>query len=179
LFSSGKNAFRFLVPRQKILDNPSTSQFAEREGFMYLWYANDRRIIMYPCSNNTTMNFVATHPSEITGSKGDGESALSEHWPTGTVTDLSHVQALREDERKRVLLETFKDFGPGVLELLAMADPSELKLWPLLDMQQLSSWTKDKLALVGDAAHPFLPCKCCQVKIIARANKLHRSGPRR
>src|SRR5689334_5468244 len=31
-FNSGKGAFRFLIPRQKILDNPNTREFASREG---------------------------------------------------------------------------------------------------------------------------------------------------
>ena len=30
-------------------------------------------------------------------------------------------------------------------------------LWPLLDMKSLPSWVNDRLAILGDAARPFLP----------------------
>ena len=40
---------------------------------MTLWYGDDRRLVMYPCNDNTMMNFVAIHPSELSASKGDGE----------------------------------------------------------------------------------------------------------
>lgn len=55
------------------------------------------------------------------------------------------------------LLEVYKDFDDSTLALLAKANPSTLKVWKLLDMEKLSTWTNAKLALLGDAAHPFLP----------------------
>ncbi|KAJ9144666.1 3-hydroxybenzoate 6-hydroxylase 1 [Pleurostoma richardsiae] len=137
-FGSGKSAFRFLIPRQKVSENPVTKKFAEREGFMTMWHGNDRRLVMYPCSNNTTMNFVAIHPSQITDQKEDVPS-----------DDLS--------KNVTQLLDIYRDFGPAVNALLKLTDVNELKLWTLLDMKQLPSWTKEKVALAGDAAHPFLP----------------------
>ena len=32
-------------------------------------------------------------------------------------------------------------------------------------MQSLPTWTKDRLVLIGDAAHPFLPCESHSQKI--------------
>lgn len=55
------------------------------------------------------------------------------------------------------MLEQFKDFHPDVLALLQKADG--VKFWPLFDMQTLGTWVNGKAALLGDAAHPFLPCK--------------------
>lgn len=40
---------------------------------------------------------------------------------------------------------------------MAKVDPAELKVWQLLDMKNLDTWVNQKLALVGDAAHPFTP----------------------
>lgn len=70
-FSSGKAAFRFLVPRQKVLDNPAAAHLVA-EGYLTLWYGDDRRLVMYPCNDNTMMNFVAIHPSGLSASKGEG-----------------------------------------------------------------------------------------------------------
>jgi 2-polyprenyl-6-methoxyphenol hydroxylase-like FAD-dependent oxidoreductase len=41
--------------------------------------------------------------------------------------------------------------------MIEMADPAELKVWQLLDMGKLPTWTNGRLALLGDAAHPFTP----------------------
>ncbi len=53
----------------------------------------------------------------------------------------------------------FKDFGPGLKALITKANPSSIKVWQLMDMEKLPTWTSGKLALLGDAAHPYLPCR--------------------
>ena len=80
--SSGKSAFRFLVPRQVALDDPLTAQYAKRDGQLIIWYGQDRRVIMYPCDSNRQLNFVCVHPREDSDvDKSSGEwplfSALS------------------------------------------------------------------------------------------------------
>lgn len=82
------------------------------------------------------MNFVALHPSALSTSRG-------ESW------DL--------DGTKDALLDVYKDFGPVVRSLLEMVSSSGLKAWTLLDMERIPCWVKGRLALLGDAAHPFLP----------------------
>lgn len=75
-FASGKSAFRFLIPRQRIADNPATSTLAGRDGYMTLWIGDDKRLVMYPCSNNTIMNFAAIHPSSLSADTGRSKSSL-------------------------------------------------------------------------------------------------------
>lgn len=72
-FGSGKSAFRFMIPIQQIQENPMTEKLTTREGYMTMWMGDDRRMVMYPCSNNTMMNFVGIHPSELSASKGEGK----------------------------------------------------------------------------------------------------------
>lgn len=100
------------------------------------WIANDRRVVMYPCSRNTIMNFVCIHPRELSDTKGND-------W--------------NQRGSKEALLRIYEDFAPDVHEILSEADVESLKAWPLLDMDQLPTWINGKLALIGDAAHPFLP----------------------
>ncbi len=71
-FGSGKSAFRFMIPISQIRENPATAQIASRQGYMTMWIADDRRLVMYPCNDNTVMNFVGIHPSELSASKGEG-----------------------------------------------------------------------------------------------------------
>lgn len=102
---------------------------------MDMWYSADRKIILYPCDNNASLNFVCIHPAALSTAHGTyNTSANKEH-----------------------LLEIYRDFDPIVLAFLRHADEPWLKVYPLLDMDTLPTFVKGRLALVGDAAHPFLP----------------------
>jgi 2-polyprenyl-6-methoxyphenol hydroxylase-like FAD-dependent oxidoreductase len=56
------------------------------------------------------------------------------------------------------LIQSFTHFSPGVQKIVSQAS-EDVGLWTLHDMQSLPTWTKDRLVLIGDAAHPFLPCE--------------------
>jgi len=58
------------------------------------------------------------------------------------------------------VLKVYQDFDPALKRLISKVDEAELNVWQLLDMEKLPSWTKGKLALLGDAAHPFTPREC-------------------
>lgn len=70
-----------MIPCERIGQNPITKEFLDRQGYLTMWMGDDRRLIMYPCSNNTVMNFVGIHPSEISAaaSKGDGKNCETVH----------------------------------------------------------------------------------------------------
>lgn len=136
-FGSGKSAFRFLVPRQLALEDPVTKPFAETQGNLLIWYGNDRRVVMYPTSDNSILNFVCIHPeAETSDDSGEG-------WD-----QTSNLEKL---------LQVYASFDPALLQLLKKADPLNIKIWTLLDMKVIPNWTKERLTLLGDAAHPFLP----------------------
>lgn len=134
-FGSGKSAFRFLINRTVALEDPTTRVFAEKPGDLHIWYGTDRRVVMYPTNNNELLNFVCIHPEH--------ESEAGEDWTT--------------DSTKSALLSVYKDFDPACLALVSKADPTSLKSWKLLDMPVIPTWISGRLALLGDAAHPFLP----------------------
>ncbi|RYP29683.1 hypothetical protein DL767_006635 [Monosporascus sp. MG133] len=134
---SGKSAFRFLVSREAALNDPVTAQFAQKNGQLIIWYGPDRRVIMYPCDRNRQLNFVCIHPRE------ESDPGRIDDWNTGG--------------NKAKLLEVYRNFDPALLALLGMVEAGSLKVWELLDMDVLPTWVKDRLALLGDAAHPFLP----------------------
>ncbi|EAU32867.1 hypothetical protein ATEG_06323 [Aspergillus terreus NIH2624] len=136
-FSSGRNAFRFLMSRQQALDDPETQELAQDRGAVDMYDTPDRRICIYPCMNNEALNFVCIHP--------DSMSAIDKYadW--------------NQEISKESLLAVYKDYSPNILKLLDKADPQTLKVWPLLDMDTLPTWVEGRMALLGDAAHPFLP----------------------
>lgn len=60
---------------------------------------------------------------------------------------------------KADLLASFSGFPLPMRKLLAKAPEHGIKVWDLYDCPEIEEWTKGRAALVGDAAHPFLPCK--------------------
>ncbi|KAF2684638.1 FAD binding domain-containing protein [Lentithecium fluviatile CBS 122367] len=136
-FSSGKSAFRFLVSRKLAEEDPETQHFVQDDGELIIWYANDRRVVMYPTSNNTILNFVCIHPEAETAEQS------GQDWDQTGDLDL--------------LLKVYSTFDASVLKLLRKAQPGSIKVWKLLDMDVIPSWTNNRLALLGDSAHPFLP----------------------
>ena len=56
------------------------------------------------------------------------------------------------------MLKAFGKWYPPARKLLSYA-PEDLRVWQLFDMPTLQHWTKGRLAVIGDAAHPFLPCE--------------------
>lgn len=135
-FSSGKSAFRFLVDKKEVLNDPQTKKYAEREGELVMFLGPDSKIVVYPCQNNELLNFVCIHPAEATAAPADD-------WNAGG--------------SKKALLDVYSGFDDTAKALLNKADHKTLRVWQLLDMDKLPTWVNNRLALLGDAAHPFLP----------------------
>ncbi len=76
-----------------------------------------RRMVMYPCRDNTELNFVALHP--------DTESS-------GTSDDWNAVGS------KDALLKVFDQFSDDVKTLLSKAHKDTVKVWKLLDLEAIS-----------------------------------------
>lgn len=133
---SSHSAFRFLVTERDALADPRTSDFISTRNAMYLWYAADRKIVLYRCDNNDLLNFVCIHPAHMSSAESHSYNTLAD---------------------KSLLLNIFHDFEPRLLAMLEKADPKSLRVYPLFDMGALPTFIKGKMALLGDAAHPFLP----------------------
>ena len=135
-FNFGKNAFRFMIPREQVLQDPQTREFGQGLGTMSLIFSSQHKVIVYPCVDNTMLNFVCIHPAH-----------LSTAAPEDYNTPVS----------KAKLLEVFQEFDPLLLRLFDKCDSESLRVYPLFDGPTLPTFTKGRLALIGDAAHPFTP----------------------
>jgi 2-polyprenyl-6-methoxyphenol hydroxylase-like FAD-dependent oxidoreductase len=58
---------------------------------------------------------------------------------------------------KDTILKTFESACPDFTQLLAAIEPRDIYSWTQPTLPCVQRWTFGRLALVGDAAHPFLP----------------------
>lgn len=47
-------------------------EFISPEGTLVMIVGEDRRVVVYPCVNNTLMNFLLIHPSKLSRSEDGG-----------------------------------------------------------------------------------------------------------
>ncbi|KAF7890877.1 uncharacterized protein EAF01_010686 [Botrytis porri] len=125
---SGTNAFRFLIPIDEIRADPKTAHFVEKSRQMLLLYGKDRKIVAYPCRNNTLLNIVAMHLEEEM-------EASSEEWSQSASKDS--------------LLSCYASYTDDVQALLVKVSAEDIKLWSLLDHEEMGreNWVHGKQRL--------------------------------
>ncbi|OHU22518.1 salicylate hydroxylase [Mycobacteroides franklinii] len=99
---------------------------------MQMWLGPGRSFLIYPVSQGRLLNVVAFTPSNL-----DAE----ESWTApGDVAELAHQ---------------FEGWDEPVLTVVG--GMTETFRWGLYDRKPLNRWTTDRIALLGDAAHPMTP----------------------
>lgn len=55
------------------------------------------------------------------------------------------------------MLDEYAGWYEGVRTIIAATPPDRLFKWALFDREPLAEWTRGRITLIGDAAHPMLP----------------------
>ena len=113
-----------------VLDTARVPWWPER--IFQVWMGAGKHVIVFPVRAGRMLNFVCFVPAE---------EAMRESWSAPGDPD-----ALRA---------AFAGFAAPVTELLQQVDSTFW--WGLYDREPLAEWTRGRLALLGDAAHPMLP----------------------
>ena len=99
-----------------------------------LWMGPGGHVVMYYLRGGSLINFVAVR---------EQDDWLEESW--------NAPASLRD------LLHDFAHWDPALFDLLSHTDPKSCFRWALFDRDPIERWHRDRLILIGDAAHPMLP----------------------
>jgi salicylate hydroxylase len=101
-------------------------------GTWLMWLGAEKHFLVYPVRADTLINYAAFVPAR---------AATIESW-----SEPGHPDALRQE---------FAGWDPRIASLLGHVEATFR--WALYDRDALATWTRGRLTLLGDAAHPMLP----------------------
>ena len=97
-----------------------------------MWAGPSKHFLVFPVRHGTMLNYVGFVPAD---------EEMKESWSAPGDPDL--------------LRREFEGWDPRIGEVLKQVDKTFR--WALYDREPLPTWTKGRLTLLGDAAHPMLP----------------------
>jgi salicylate hydroxylase len=124
---TGHVALRALVPYPRV---PA----AITEDPYVLYVGAGRSLIHYPLRSQATMNLLG--------------NAKVEEW---------QAEGWAIPATVKEFLGLFDDFPEPVRELIAAVSEADLFKWGLRDREPLEEWTRGRVTMLGDAAHPMTP----------------------
>jgi salicylate hydroxylase len=124
---TGQVAFRALLPMANV-----PVEIAERAFAMFVGV--NRVLLHYPLRHRTIMNVIAVSREATWQDEG---------WRIpGTIDEFVNL---------------YRDIYPDALELIRRISPGSLFKWGLRDREPLEQYTKGRVTMLGDAAHPIAP----------------------
>ncbi|MGO4392979.1 FAD-dependent monooxygenase [Variovorax sp. M-6] len=97
-----------------------------------MWAGPSRHFLVFPVRHGTMVNYVGFVPAD---------EEMKESWSA--------------PGDPAVLRSEFEGWDPRIADVLQQVDKTFR--WALYDREPLPTWTKGRLTLLGDAAHPMLP----------------------
>ncbi|KAL5343596.1 hypothetical protein BJX70DRAFT_115464 [Aspergillus crustosus] len=127
-----KYAYRGLVPMDKAIE--AIGEELASNSCMHMGPNN--HMLTFPVNAGKTVNIVAFHTT-------------SDPW--------KEYPRLTRDGTREEALRDFAGYGPNVTKLLKLCDP-KLSIWAIFDLANpVPTFTKNRLAIAGDAAHATSP----------------------
>ncbi|KXS12391.1 FAD/NAD(P)-binding domain-containing protein [Gonapodya prolifera JEL478] len=127
---SGDQAFRFLIPVEKVKEHRELDFVLDRAVNNHL--GPDAHIVHYPVHGYRIINVICVSRD------------------TGLTQESWNQQGSREE-----VLKAFDGWSPEILKLLSL--PDKYLKWQLIKREELPTWVRGKTALLGDACHAMVP----------------------
>lgn len=125
--------YRCLINRSDVLAG-GFPDFSKNEAIEFWGGRGIDKIVMSPCNDGEVLSCYCFYPASYNNLRDDG-------W--------------NNEATVQQLLDTFPELDPTIRELFKKS--YDIKQWRLYVHQQYPYWTKGKVALMSDAAHPMLP----------------------
>lgn len=125
--------YRCIIGADK-LKKLDLSEFLTNNAIEFWGGFGENKIVLSACHNNEVISCYCFYPASKNGLDKDG-------WNIGATP--------------QELCDTFPDLDPRIRKLFLNAE--DIKMWRLYVHEEYPYWIKDKVALLGDAAHPMLP----------------------
>jgi salicylate hydroxylase len=129
LLDEGRPRLNGYVAHRTIVPMESLTADVSRDDVV-LWAGPGFHIVHYPLRHGTLFNIVAV-------------------FRTSTYLEKGEIDSYRAE-----LLHTYRDAHPGMKDLLAMMDLE--RRWAISDRDPVRHWSRGRVTLLGDAAHPTL-----------------------
>jgi salicylate hydroxylase len=126
--AAGRTAWRATISTTQLPE-----EFAAPD--VNLWLGKRAHLVHYPLRGGTHVNVVATAEDSVVG----GDSA--NFW--------------NETRDPAILAQAFAGWHETARNLLSAT--ADWRSWPLFERASLQHWSKGRVTLIGDAAHPMLP----------------------
>lgn len=141
--SSEASAFRFTVPTQRLLDHPDTAHLLSAgNGHCSFNVAPEgtRWLVRYACRDNELQNFTLLSTRSRQEEEEEKETPAS----------------LRSSSDRESLIQEMYHFHPSLRKVAQMAS-EVLPRWRCTTREPLERLQKDRMVVIGDAAHPMYP----------------------
>ena len=130
--ATGDAAYRIMLPRSVMEADPELKELID-EPQATRWLGPSRHIVAYPVRNHDLYNVVLLHP--------DRQEA-EESWTT--------------KGSKQAMVDNYNGWDPKIRKIIDLVKDDEVLEWKLCLHRPLKTWTRESVALIGDACHPML-----------------------
>lgn len=130
--ATGDAAYRIMLPRSIMETDPELKKLID-EPQATRWLGPSRHIIAYPVRNHDLYNVVLLHPDR---------QEVEESWTT--------------KGSKQAMVDNYEGWDPTIRKIIDLVDDDEVLEWKLCLHRPLKTWTRESVALIGDACHPML-----------------------
>lgn len=129
---TGDAAYRITLPRSAMEKDPDLKRLVA-EPAATRWLGPARHVVAYPLRKHELFNVVLLHPDQ---------RGVEECWTTRSP--------------KQNMVDDYRGWDPVVTKLIDLVTDEEVPEWKLCLHRPLKTWTRDCVALMGDACHPML-----------------------